>query len=53
MQFTPRLALGAAEAGVDIQPVLWALCDLLERSGLHVQTFASGQSLFGAQDESR
>jgi cobyrinic acid a,c-diamide synthase len=49
MQVTPRLALGALEAAVDPQPVVWALCDVLERCGLHVQTFAS-QARFAAHD---
>ena len=41
MRRMPRLAIGSVERRSDFQPMLWALLDVLKRSGLHVQTFLS------------
>lgn len=49
MENLPRVAVGALEETTDTQPILWALAELLERFGLHVQTFSS-QAKFVAHD---
>ncbi len=41
----PRIAVGTVQAGVDPQMMTWALMNVLDRSGLHVQSFYS-QSRF-------
>ena len=45
----PRIAVGTVQAGVNPQLSTWALKNVLERSGLHVQSFYS-QSRFLACD---
>ncbi len=49
MNHLPRIALGTVQPDEDIQLVLWALMNVLERSGLHVQSFSS-QSRCEARD---
>jgi len=44
-----RIAVGSLRIETDHQPMLWALLDVLERSGAHVQTFRS-QACFPAVD---
>lgn len=46
----PRIAIGAIKKETDHQPILWALLDVLERSGADVQTFRS-QACFVADDD--
>ncbi len=41
MNHLPRIALGTVQDKEDVQLVLWALMNVLERAGLHVQSFAS------------
>ncbi len=41
MSHLPRIALGTMQEDVDGQPLLWALMDVLERIGPHVQLFFS------------
>ncbi len=41
MSILPRLAVGAVQPAADIQPVVWALLDALENSGVRVQSFLS------------
>ena len=52
MSNTARIAVGAAFAEVDHQPLMWALLDVLEESGVQVQTFLS-QSCFDPRDGAR
>jgi len=49
MSGVPRVAVGAIQGGVDHQVVLWALMDVLECCGVHIQTFLS-QACFTALD---
>lgn len=49
MNHLPRIALGSVQPNEDLQLVLWALMNVLERSGLHVQSFSS-QSRFDTRD---
>ena len=37
----PRVAIGTIQPGVDPQPMLWALMDVLHRRGVQVQSFRS------------
>ena len=41
MVHLPRIAVGTVQGSAANQPVLWALFDVLERSGRHLQTFLS------------
>ena len=41
MNHLPRIALGTVQSNKDIQVVLWALMNALERFGYHVQSYSS------------
>lgn len=45
----PRIAIGSLERDTHHQPVVWALMDVLQRRGLHLQSFLS-QSHFAPLD---
>ena len=45
----PRIAVGTVQRDADVQFMTWALMNVLERSGLHVQSFSS-QSRFLPRD---
>ena len=47
MVHLPRIAVGTVQEHAANQPMLWALFDVLERSGRHLQTFLS-QARFAA-----
>ena len=41
MKQLPRIALGTVQPHQDVQLILWALLNVLDRSGLQVQSFSS------------
>ncbi|MBM4092664.1 MAG: hypothetical protein FJ276_25095, partial [Planctomycetes bacterium] len=45
----PRIAVGTVQRSADMQVMTWALMNVLERSGVHVQLF-SPQSRFATRD---
>lgn len=49
MSSLPRLAVGSVQSDINYRPILWALLDVLQRSGVQVQSFMS-QSRFAAHD---
>ena len=49
MSQLPRIAIGKLQSPADCTPILWALLDALERSGLRVQHFLS-QACFIARE---
>lgn len=49
MNHLPRIAVGSVQAHDDLRALLWALMNVLERTGLQVQSFSS-QSCYDSRD---
>jgi cobyrinic acid a,c-diamide synthase len=41
MSSVPRLAIGSIQSEVDLQPIVWALMDALDREGVRIQSYQS------------
>jgi cobyrinic acid a,c-diamide synthase len=39
MSFVPRLAVGTIQSQADLQPMVWALLDALDREGVRIQSY--------------
>jgi hypothetical protein len=41
MNCVPRLAIGTIQPQADLQPIVWALLDALDREGIRIQSYLS------------
>jgi cobyrinic acid a,c-diamide synthase len=49
MSFVPRFAVGSIQSQANLQPILWALLDALDREGIRIQCYQS-RSCFSPVD---